>query len=93
MPDHIAAEFRLAEFGIDRDQHEVKLERVAGIHLDPAVGGRQRGAGRHLHHMRHFEPRLETFRQQMEIAMRDGDEFDPIERWRGPLRSATVPAA
>src|SRR2546422_3887729 len=48
-----------AEIRIDRRKDDVEFERVARIHLDAAVGGRQRGAGRHLHHMGHLEARLE----------------------------------
>ena len=76
MADHVAPDLGLAERGIDRHQHHVKLEGVARIHLHPAVL-RQGAAGRHLHHMRALEAGLHALGQQMNIAMGDGDEFDP----------------
>ena len=77
MADDIALDLRRAEIGIDREQHDVEFERVARIHLHPAVRRRQRAAGRHLIDVIGLQPRLEALRQQMPVAVRDRDEVEP----------------
>ena len=49
VADDVAVDLRLADLGVDRQQHDVELEGEAGIHLHAAVGRRQAAAGRHLH--------------------------------------------
>ena len=72
VSDHVAPQLRLAELGINRNQHEMKLERVARIHLHATIGGRERSAGRHLHDMGCLEPGLQSLGDQVQIR-RAGD--------------------
>src|SRR6185312_10495796 len=66
-----------AEIGIDLDQHQMKLEGEAGIHLHAPVGARQRAAGRHRHHVAYRERRLHARRHPVDVAVRDCHQLIP----------------
>ena len=78
VPDHVTADFWLADLGIEGHEHEMKLERMARIHLHAAVF-REFVRGRHLQDMRGLEPRLHAFGQKMEVTMGDVDVFSPAQ--------------
>src|SRR5262249_24858582 len=75
VADDVAPDLGLAEIRIDGQQQQMKLEGEAGIHLHPAVRGRQRAAGRYLQHLGEGEPGLGAGRQAVEVAVGDGDQL------------------
>ncbi len=69
MSTNITAKGDLAGIGVDTEQHQMRLKRMAWVHLNTAIRGWQLSASGHLPHKFLLQAWLHVSRQQMKFAV------------------------
>ena len=75
----VAVQRHLARRRVDAGEHDMRLEGMAGVHLDAAVFGRQIAPGGHFPDKFFLQSRLHACGQAVVVAVRDLDQGGPVE--------------